>query len=210
MSHKHHIIPRHAGGTDDPSNLIELSVFDHAEAHRILYEEYGRWQDYVAWQGLAKLSPKEELVRIKQIEAGKLCRQLHPNPFSGIRTNSNFATNKSQQNMACNLAKTDLAIEKRKKTYVKIQHQQKENNSQFGTVWCVNKDAIDLSERKRYNKEQIPESWISTTEWRNNRKDKTNNAFGRHWYNDKCKNYYLKESDPLARLLARGRIMVVN
>jgi hypothetical protein len=69
MSHKHHIIPKHAGGTDDPSNLVELSVDDHAEAHRKLYEEYGRWQDYVAWQGLAKLSPKEELVRIRQREA---------------------------------------------------------------------------------------------------------------------------------------------
>ena len=41
--HRHHIIPRHAGGTDDPSNIIELSVEEHAEAHRILYEQYGRW-----------------------------------------------------------------------------------------------------------------------------------------------------------------------
>ena len=54
MSHKHHIIPKHAGGTDDPSNLVELSVDDHAEAHKVLYEQCGRWQDYVAWQGLAK------------------------------------------------------------------------------------------------------------------------------------------------------------
>lgn len=61
--HKHHIIPKHMGGTDELSNLIELTVADHAEAHRILYEQYGRWQDYVAWQGLLKLTPKEELIR---------------------------------------------------------------------------------------------------------------------------------------------------
>ena len=44
ITHKHHIIPKHIGGTDDPSNLIELIIPEHAEAHRKLYEEYGRWQ----------------------------------------------------------------------------------------------------------------------------------------------------------------------
>lgn len=42
MTHKHHIIPRHMGGTDDPSNLVELTVEKHAEAHRQLYEQYGK------------------------------------------------------------------------------------------------------------------------------------------------------------------------
>jgi hypothetical protein len=51
--HKHHIIPKHAGGTDDPENLIELTVEEHAEAHRKLYEEDGRWQDLVAWKALS-------------------------------------------------------------------------------------------------------------------------------------------------------------
>ena len=55
MLHKLHIIPKHLGGTDDPSNLVELTVQEHAEAHRLLYERDGRWQDYVAWQGLAQL-----------------------------------------------------------------------------------------------------------------------------------------------------------
>jgi NUMOD3 motif len=53
MKHKHHIVPRHAGGTDDPSNLIELTVEEHAEAHRTLYEQHNRWQDYIAWKTLS-------------------------------------------------------------------------------------------------------------------------------------------------------------
>ena len=53
MLHKHHIIPKHLGGNDDPSNLVELTVEQHAKAHQTLYEQHGRWQDYVAWQGLA-------------------------------------------------------------------------------------------------------------------------------------------------------------
>lgn len=59
------------GGTDDPSNLIELTPNEHAEAHRILYEEHGHWQDYVAWQGLAKLATKEEHTYMLLSEAGK-------------------------------------------------------------------------------------------------------------------------------------------
>lgn len=51
-THKHHIIPKHIGGTDDPSNLIEVTVEEHAEIHRKLWEKDGRWQDYVAWKAL--------------------------------------------------------------------------------------------------------------------------------------------------------------
>lgn len=51
--HNHHIIPRHMGGTDDPSNLIRLTVEEHALAHKRLYEEHGRWEDRVAWKALS-------------------------------------------------------------------------------------------------------------------------------------------------------------
>jgi HNH endonuclease len=42
LTHIHHIIPRHMGGTDDPSNLIELSLAEHADAHLKLYEDHGK------------------------------------------------------------------------------------------------------------------------------------------------------------------------
>jgi len=61
--HKHHIIPRYAGGTDDPSNIEELTVEEHAERHRILFETHGHWQDEVAYKGLLKIIPKEEMSR---------------------------------------------------------------------------------------------------------------------------------------------------
>jgi len=82
MKHKHHIIPKHAGGTDDPSNLIELTVEEHAEAHRILWEQYGKKEDELAWKGLAGLIGKEELVRQLCVLSGqkgmKTLRERHP------------------------------------------------------------------------------------------------------------------------------------
>lgn len=71
MKHIHHIIPKHLGGTDDPENLVELTVEEHAEAHRVLYEQHGRWEDYLAWQGLAGLIDRVELVKQMLSEAGK-------------------------------------------------------------------------------------------------------------------------------------------
>ena len=41
------------GGTDDPDNLIELTVEEHAEAHLKLYEEHGNKQDLIAYQTLS-------------------------------------------------------------------------------------------------------------------------------------------------------------
>lgn len=67
IKHKHHIIPRHIGGTDDPSNIIELTVEEHAEAHHVLWEQHGRYQDYYAWQGLSGIIGKEDI--IKQIQS---------------------------------------------------------------------------------------------------------------------------------------------
>lgn len=51
--HNHHIVPRHMGGSNDESNLVRLTVEQHAQAHKELHEQHGRWQDYVAWKALS-------------------------------------------------------------------------------------------------------------------------------------------------------------
>ena len=83
MKHKHHIIPRHAGGTNDPSNLIELTIEEHAKAHQILWEQHGRKEDELAWKGLAGIIGKEELLKQLFINSGKKgnasMRKKYPN-----------------------------------------------------------------------------------------------------------------------------------
>jgi hypothetical protein len=45
-----------------------LTIEEHAEAHRLLYEQYGRWQDRVAWHGLEKRISKQEAERQAHLE----------------------------------------------------------------------------------------------------------------------------------------------
>jgi len=74
LLHKHHIIPKHAGGTDDPSNIEYLTVEEHAEAHRLLFEKHGRWQDEVAWKGLSGRISRELVQReaVRRANTGKI------------------------------------------------------------------------------------------------------------------------------------------
>lgn len=64
MKHKHHIIPRHMGGSDDPSNLIELSVEEHSQAHLTLYEQYGKKEDLCAYYMLSGKSQDPEFKKM--------------------------------------------------------------------------------------------------------------------------------------------------
>jgi hypothetical protein len=148
MSHLHHIVPKHMGGTDDPDNLIELSVEDHAEAHKKLFEEYGHWQDYLAWQGLSKIIPREELISMVQSEAAKERLKMFGNPFSGIQTSHNFSVNEEFRKQVSILSNTPEALAKKKATWQKTGRGKAEKNSQYGTCWVNHPEYGDAKIKK--------------------------------------------------------------
>jgi len=61
MRHKHHIVPKHAGGTNDPSNLIEVTIEQHAELHLSRYLSFGEKEDWWAFMGLSGQMSKEDI-----------------------------------------------------------------------------------------------------------------------------------------------------
>jgi len=76
MKHKHHIVPKHAGGTDDPDNLIELTISEHAQAHYDLWLEHGDEFDYLAYLGLSGQIGQEEILQKLLKAAGKRSRDM--------------------------------------------------------------------------------------------------------------------------------------
>lgn len=60
--HTHHIIPKHMGGSDAPSNLIKLTIEEHAQAHLELYKKHGHKEDYVAYMALSSQIGREEIL----------------------------------------------------------------------------------------------------------------------------------------------------
>ena len=102
MKHLHHIIPRHMGGTDDPSNIIELTTEEHAEAHRLLWEEHGSIYDKIAWRCLSGQISNEEanILATKAANTGRKCseknKQLFRELFSG-ENNSRYGTPRSEE-----------------------------------------------------------------------------------------------------------------
>jgi hypothetical protein len=66
VMHTHHLIPKYKGGTDDPENLVQVTVEQHAELHFAAYLTDGRMEDWLAYNGLAGIIGHEECVSIAQ------------------------------------------------------------------------------------------------------------------------------------------------
>ena len=55
------------GGTDESSNLVELTIEEHAEEHRLLYIKFGKIEDKIAWLGLSGNNEEMEKSRRKMV-----------------------------------------------------------------------------------------------------------------------------------------------
>lgn len=65
MKHNHHLLPKHLGGTDDPSNIVKgISVTRHAMFHYANWQLRGSEGDRIAYKALAGLIGKEEIVEM--------------------------------------------------------------------------------------------------------------------------------------------------
>lgn len=192
MKHIHHIIPKHMGGTDDSSNLVELTVQQHAEAHCELFLLYGREEDYIAWRGLAGIIGHEQAV-YEQIclaakKGGEVARQIlkgKPGPKQSEKTVAKrMATFRTRgYNPANHLPKNTRegalkAIETKKVNgtygamisnlqpgYWKGKKRTSMNGNQFASKpWITN----GIESRKLNSNETIPSGWRfgRTISWR--------------------------------------------
>ena len=154
LMHKHHIIPRYMGGTDDPQNLVEVTITQHAMFHYCNFQLWGNVEDFVAWRGLSGQISEEEFLEEKfkifgKIGADKLQEKLKNNPElkKEIRQKQLESWNKNRdkhveklliyQPKAVEAARNPEIIKKKKQKFKEIKHQQGEKNSQYGTMWIT-------------------------------------------------------------------------
>lgn len=152
MGHLHHIIPKHIGGTDDPDNLIELSINEHAREHYILWNNFGNKFDWLAWKGLTGMIDKQSIIREVQREGGsrgaKLTYENHwksrLSEFALNKWNTLSYRNKMEshlqnlQKIGSKSALSEEARQKRKDSFKRIEHNKGSKNPMFGKMWITN------------------------------------------------------------------------
>jgi|LakMenEpi03Aug12_release.lakeMendotaPanAssembly.Ray.scaffolds.fasta_scaffold989640_1 hypothetical protein len=164
------------GGSDDPSNLIELSVEDHAEAHKKLWEQYGLIKDKFAWLGLSGQIDKDEILHLIYVENGK--KQGKKNVESGHMSKLHSIGGKiggkisGKKNVEsghlqsiCKLG-GQKAIEKRikqdpnyqKKCFAKLLEKYPDNQSKAGKLGAkrATRKMLSLTDGKITTRNQIP------------------------------------------------------
>lgn len=171
VKHKHHIIPKHMGGSDDPSNIVELTVEEHAEAHRKLYEEFGHLQDKLAWQGLLGLISTAEIVYTSQSEGMKGSKNPmygKPAPNRGIKRpgvggrkkGTKWSDEERQKKML--LRQNSEFQEKMKKVYSDPKRNKKISDAQKGKIGTSlgKKWYNDGRAEKYFTEGYQPQGWI--------------------------------------------------
>lgn len=152
--HKHHIIPKHMGGTDDPSNLVLLTIEQHAQAHKKLWEEHGRWQDELAYKGLAKLISHEEAVLISKTKSnsGRKFSESHKTKISdslkGHKLSKETKIRISETRKSRNIQSSRKGIILEKTTKDKLSESAKNRKK----ITCSCGKIVDVSNHVRWHK----------------------------------------------------------
>ena len=144
MTHKHHILPKYKGGTNEQENLVEVTVTQHAMFHYCNWMLWGEKEDWLAWRGLAGEIGKEEIVhemRIKGAQSGLIT--MHRRLKDLRLTDAAFAKREREniqrhQPKGVEAAKSEPSRNKRKETFKQNNHSKGERNSQYGTMWITN------------------------------------------------------------------------
>jgi hypothetical protein len=146
---KHHIIPKHDGGSDEPSNLIVIGKHEHILAHLLLYLENGDHNDLVAYS-FRRYSKYVDLTSVTQ-KARMIDKVLGLGFF-----NSEFQSTQGKKGgKKGGSANTAQQSEARSKV-----------GSKYGRIVGISNQSSDLEERLTYyhvwQHKNLPDVQIST------------------------------------------------
>ena len=160
MAHKHHILPKYKGGSNNPDNLVEVGVTQHAMFHYCNWQLWGNEKDWLAWKGLSAQIGQDEILRMKSSLGGKT------GGSKGGKANKGKTKSKEhKEKLSTHLSKvrsrgvsnalSEQSRQKKKETFKQNKHSQGERNSQYGTMWITNGE---INKKIRKN-DPIPEGY---------------------------------------------------
>ena len=162
MKHIHHIIPKHMGGSDDPSNLVELTVEEHAEAHRILYEKHGYQADFMAWQMLKGQMGKDEALFMARSIGGK--KPMSEESKAKLRESCRLRTERQRKDGTLDAAnkKRSEALKGRKKSEEHLKNWQESRKGHYVSEETKEKIKKTLAETRAKKKALLSQGSITS------------------------------------------------
>lgn len=177
--HNHHIIPKHMNGPDNPKNIVRLTIQEHAEAHRLLYEEYNCQEDYIAWKALSGLMTMSEIKRAVQLagssKGGKIGGKLGGEKAKKEKLGFHTMTTEQHREKGLKCVRQKIGIHDpnwdkaigAKKGGDKCRNEKlgfhamtkEERSFNKGTFW-INKDDIERKCRNNSLEQFLSEGWV--------------------------------------------------
>lgn len=160
LKHIHHIIPRHMGGTDDPKNLVELTLAEHAMAHLKLYEEHGKRQDLWAYKLLSGQTEEAFLLNCSaggKVQGQKNAENGHMQKIQKMANLSEAGKKGGAATIASGKGAFGDPVERRK-SCVKGGKAQGKRNAESGHLAKIAQMPIEL------NKRNLGQIWITNGE----------------------------------------------
>jgi hypothetical protein len=157
--HKHHIIPKHMGGTDEPENIVEITIEEHANIHKQLWEDLGHWQDEVAYRMLSgQISAYEATIQaIKKTQTGR----KHSEKERKIR--SEYAKNRKwseETKLKISLSNTGKKLSEETKRKIGSVHKGKTLSDEHREIMrLTHLSKPKTEEQKRKMSESAKETW---------------------------------------------------
>jgi hypothetical protein len=144
------------GGSDDTSNLVELTVEEHAAAHKKLWEEHSRWQDELAYKGLCKLLNHDEISLQASIKAnqGRKFTEEHRNNISNA-----LKGHKLSHETRLKISETRKMRNIKPKQYERtseMRQKMSESSKNRAKIICSCGKTVDVSNHGRWHKNCLP------------------------------------------------------
>ena len=175
IKHRHHITPRHMGGSNNKENLIEVTVERHTMFHYCNWKLWGKEEDRIAWKCLSGQITLSEAQYAAVKLGAKKTGQVMKNKMKDLETKEQWSNmirgfwerdeyREKQiprlleiQKTASVLGNSGEGLKKKKETYKKIGHQKGTNNSQYGSMWIT--DGTKEGTYKISKNDSIPEGY---------------------------------------------------